>query len=314
MVTVRSIKKLIVIGSAMLLLFWSVFALTDPAEKYPTIDLYLEDDSLVWESPTWFRPRHLAMAPRDISYWKKILPYEEDRYADRYMVIPQLGLITPIQQIPQESGDWWSMVNGYEISLNKYLQWWIIEYAGSVAPWHRWKRIDFWHSNYYAHDTWRYKTVFAHLMRLDEGDEVWYFVRNGDLYDLHRYVVTASYPTKPSNVASLQRDGDGADALIFGCYHGLDGRWMVEASYTWDPVMPTPTAEEQDQFAALSAYRKSRIDTGMYHLSQMAPKWRKAHIANLYSRIQTYKEQHALTIQENLVLSYMIDGFTKLYE
>jgi hypothetical protein len=86
--------------------FSTSFALTDPEEKYPGIDLYLEDAALVRDTPTWFEPRNLSLASRDISYRKNVLPYEEDRYADMYMVIPQLGLITPIQQIPRESGDW----------------------------------------------------------------------------------------------------------------------------------------------------------------------------------------------------------------
>ncbi|MBP6257010.1 hypothetical protein KA405_04870 [Patescibacteria group bacterium] len=45
-------------------------------------------------------------------------------------------------------------------------------------------------------------------MRLDPGDEVWYFVRNGDNYDLHVYEVTASYPTSPSYTDALHYDGD----------------------------------------------------------------------------------------------------------
>gem|GEM_PF-6774253 len=91
---------------------------------------------------------------------------------------------------------------------------------------------------------------------MDENDEVRYFVKNGDQYTLHRYLVTASYPTKPSNVAPLHRDGDGADALIFGCYHGLDGRRMIEATYIGNPTMPPTEPGEIDEFAKLSPYRR----------------------------------------------------------
>ncbi len=100
------IKKFFFIALSSTLFFSISFALTDPEEKYPGIDLYLEDTALVRDTPTWFEPRNLYLASRDISYRKEVLPYEEDRYADMYMVIPQLGLITPIQQIPRESGDW----------------------------------------------------------------------------------------------------------------------------------------------------------------------------------------------------------------
>lgn len=69
-------------------------------------------------------------------------------------------------------------------------------------------------------------------MALDVNDEVWYYVKQpGDRYKLFKYKITNSYPTNPNNVGALARDGHGADALIFGCYHGLDGRWMIEATY-----------------------------------------------------------------------------------
>lgn len=307
------VKYVLVWWLAICLLVWSSFALTDPAIKYPSLDLYFESEALVREAPTWTKPKNIALAPQDITYWKSVLPYEEDRYADIYMVIPQLWLITPIQQIPRESGDWSSMINGHEISINKYLQWWIIEYAWSVAPGHRWKRIDFGHSNYFKTDSWRYKTVFANLMWLDENDEVRYFVRNGDQYTLYRYMITASYPTKPSNVAPLHRDGDGADALIFGCYHGLDGRWMIEATYIGNPIMPPAEVGQVDEFAKLSPYWKNRVDSWIYALSKMATKWRKAHIATLYMRIKKYKERHRVTEQEWLVLDYMAQWFAWLY-
>lgn len=299
--------------SVSLVMWWATRALTDPAEKYPWLDLYLEDDALVWTAPERINPKNIHLAPRDITYRKKVLPYEEDRYADIYMVIPQLWLITPIQQIPPDSADRNSMVDGREIGLNKYLQGWIIEYVGSVPPWHRGKRIDFWHSNYFARDAGRYKTIFANLMWLDPNDEIWYFVRDGDQYILHRYLVTASYPTKPSDVQALHRDGDGADALIFGCYHWLDGRWMVEATAIDDPEMPL-SEQEVDEFADLSSDIRYRLDSTLADLAQMASKWRKAEIAALYTRLTKYQETYQLTAQETLIVSYLIAWFSKLYE
>jgi hypothetical protein len=87
--------------SIYILCVGSVFALTDPAEKYPDLDLYLEAKSLVRQAPEWVKPKNIRLASMDINYWLDILPFEEDRYADQYMVIPQLGLITPINKIPQ---------------------------------------------------------------------------------------------------------------------------------------------------------------------------------------------------------------------
>jgi hypothetical protein len=71
----------------------STFALTDPLikEQQLGVDLFLESPSLLWQPPTWLQPTSLANASEDASYWiEQVLPYEEDRYHDIYMVIPQL--------------------------------------------------------------------------------------------------------------------------------------------------------------------------------------------------------------------------------
>jgi hypothetical protein len=53
-------------------------------------------------------------------------------------------------------------------------------------------------------------------MALDPGDQVRYFVKQRDgSYKLFKYRVDRSYNTHPTNVGAMQRDGDGADALIF---------------------------------------------------------------------------------------------------
>lgn len=215
-------------------------AVTDPyvKEQQLWIDLYFESDSLVYTPPEWLKPVALEDAPEDISHWLyNVLPYPEDRDENVYLVIPQLGLITPVVSIPPGSADFNNMVKGKEIPINNYLKWGIIEYVNSVSPWYRGKRVDFWHSNYYKSDNGRYKSIFANLMALDVGDEVWYYVKQPDgAYKLFKYDVMKSYPTHPSNVQALQWDGDGADALIFGCYHGLDGRRMIEATYQGTPI------------------------------------------------------------------------------
>jgi hypothetical protein len=285
-------------------------AITDPTEKYPWIDFYLEWPGLEREVPYRLSPHDGDNAPRDITYWKNILPYEEDRYADLYMVIPQLWVVTPIQQILSDSADWSHMLNWREIGINKYLQGGIIEYAWSAKPGYLGKRIDFWHSNYLASDSGRYKTIFANLMWLDPGDEVWYFVRNGDNYDLHIYDVTASYPTSPAYTDALLYDGQWADALIFGCYHGLDGRRMVEATYRWEPLWNRSIGNHPD----LPVYWKNRIDAALLSFERIPLKRRKQHIAYYFSRISVYHKTYWLTDQEKVIGAYILEQLSALYE
>lgn len=303
-------KKYMFIIMLSFLLFNAWYAITDPIEKFPDIDLYLESPGLVRETPSRFYPQYINSASRDIAFWKKVLPYEEDRYADMYMVIPQLWLVTPIQQIPRDSGDWSNMIDWREIGINKYLQWGIIEYAWSTAPWYLWKRIDFWHSNYFTKDAWRYKTIFANLMWLDPGDEVWYFIRNSDNYDLFVYEVTASYPTSPKNTSALHYDWDWADALIFGCYHGLDWRWMVEATYVWEPLWSSSVGDHPD----LPVYWKNRIDSALLSFERIPMKRRKQHIAYYFSRLSVYNQQYGLTQNEKAIGAYLLEQLSALYE
>lgn len=235
--THTSIKRFLLVGLSMLLLWWTGFAITNPAIKNPWLDLYLEVEWLDYTTPVWFQPHDQNTAPENIDYWLNILPFSQDKNADTYLVIPWLGLITPIVDIPKGTSDYDKMISGQEIAINDYLQWWIIEYVSSAEPGSRGKRIDFGHSNYFTTDSGRYKTIFANLMRLDPGDQIRYFVKQSDWsYKLFKYNIEKSYPTDPSNVQALQWDGDGADALVFGCYHWLDGRWMIEASYMWVPT------------------------------------------------------------------------------
>ncbi|USN54686.1 MAG: hypothetical protein H6765_09420 [Candidatus Peribacteria bacterium] len=50
----------------------------------------LKAASLVYESPDWFTAFPLEEAPEDLDYWLSILPYEEDKAEDIYVVLPTL--------------------------------------------------------------------------------------------------------------------------------------------------------------------------------------------------------------------------------
>lgn len=313
-----------VILSFICLFFWltsSVFWLSTIAEKEVIYwDLVLESSSLVYWTPEWFVPYSLSSAPEDISYWvDQVLPYAEYRNEDLYMVIPQLGLITPVVGIPAWSTDFTEMVSWWEIAINNYLNHWIIEYANSWAPWHWGKRVDFGHSNFFINGEWNFKNIFANLMRLDPGDEVWYYEKNSSWsYDQFKYKIMQSYNTSPSNVSPLLRDGDGADALIFGCTHWLDGRWMIEAEYMWDPI-----GEPYDPYENLNLNYKWKIDDAVEKISWLRENRRKYTIIQLVKLINKIREVHDMNSVPNveykdldgheLILQYLEDMLVWLY-
>lgn len=65
-------------------------------------------------------------------------------------------------------------------------------------------------------------------MRLDPGDEIWIYKRNGSDFDRFVYTITNSYPTRPDDVTPLSYDGNGADITLITCYYGLAGRRIVQ--------------------------------------------------------------------------------------
>lgn len=274
------------------------FAITSPYEKEKQlwIDLYLEADSLVYTPPTWFSPVALDDASEDASYWiNYVLPYPEDRNEDLYLVIPQLWLVTPIVQIPSWTYDYNLMKWGGQIDINKYLKWGVIEYAGSTQPWQRGKRIDFGHSNFYKTDDGRYKSIFANLMALDPWDQVRYYVKQEDgTYRLFKYRVYASYNTVPSNTQPMLWDGDGTDALIFWCTHGLDGRWMIEATYMGEPFWKP---EDQYEVIEVSPYDdidihlRKRIDIAVRKIWWLSDRKKRYLIINLFKKFDMLKKK-----------------------
>lgn len=289
--TSMKISKILFGLSLLVLSWWWVFAITDPAIKNPWLDLYYESPALEYTTPTWFAPVTQEYAPENISYWLDVLPYEQDKYEDMYLVIPWLWLITPIVGIPEWSNDFNVFINGDDTSniINKYLQRWIIEYPVWVEPWQWWKRIDFGHSNYRTSDPWRYKSIFANLMRLDPGDQVWYFVKQADWsFALHRYNITKSYPTDPSNVQALQWDWDWADALIFWCYHWLDWRRMVEAEYLWEPTGQYIEEEVivEEQYDNISLSLRNRVKDWVTSINYLWVNAKKYEIIILFKGLQ----------------------------
>lgn len=61
-----------------------------------------------YTSPDWFTPFSLGNAPEDIAYWKSLLP-EQDRYEELYIVMPTLGMVSPVIQVPEGSEDYLTM-------------------------------------------------------------------------------------------------------------------------------------------------------------------------------------------------------------
>lgn len=204
-----------------------MYALTPKEEKGV---ITLKSDRLAWEAPDWLTPFSLLDAPQDITYWKSIIPYPWADQYDMYIVLPTLWVVAPIIRIPQWSQDFEDMRLWREIDINKYLNDWVLHYAGTPMPWEEWNPVIFWHSNFFRNAPWDYKTIFADIMALDPifEDEIWIFdgTDNWWSFELIRFAIEQSYETVPTDVEILLPQW-WREITVFACTNWLEWRWIL---------------------------------------------------------------------------------------
>ena len=205
---------------------WSAFWLTPKAQKWVVT---IESSAIEWESPEWFTPFSLADAPDTLDYWKSILPYEQDKNEEWYIVIPTLWLISPVIFIPEGSEDYTRMTTWREIDINKYLPRWVMHYPATWLPGAIANPVIYWHSNYFAKNEGNYKSIFADLMNLDVWvtDELRFFHDTQMKEELIKYKITHSYETVPSDVWILKPSW-GKEITVFAATEGLKWRWIIK--------------------------------------------------------------------------------------
>lgn len=214
-----------------------VHALTPKEDKWVKT---LKSTRLAWESPERFTPFPLEKAPTSLDYWVDLLEDKQDHSAEMYVVLPTLGLITPVIKVPEWTSDYKEMTGGKEIDINKYLNNWVMHYPGTGIPWDVGNPVIFGHSNFFKHGEWRYKTIFADIMNLDVGfeDEIWVFIKKNagsaidwsismdEQYEKKRFRINESYETAPTDVEIL-RPKWWKELTVFACTNGLEGRWIL---------------------------------------------------------------------------------------
>jgi LPXTG-site transpeptidase (sortase) family protein len=193
--------------------------------------------------PSLYGFADIGSAPESVDFWKARLretlgeryKSEFDGNAARYIVIPSIGIVTPVYgmsdtDVATRDADIDTLVSGWEIRVNPYLKDGVLHYPRSATPGETGNMIVAGHSSYWKSDDGRYKTVFGNLMEMDTGEQVWVYERwDGGKYTRYVYRVTASYNTDPKDVNVLLPDGDKKIITLFTCtpVWGLSGRWII---------------------------------------------------------------------------------------
>ena len=288
------------------LMMTQVFALTPKEEKGVKV---LKLDTLVYEAPEWVTPFTLDTAPDDIEYWKWIIPFEDDRDEDMYIVMPTIWVAAPIQFVPEDTADFDTMVAGYEIDINKYLSGGVMHHPNSGIPGEVGNPVIFWHSNFFKDGVGDYKTIFADIMNLDAGseDEIRFFVRQIDgEYELRKFAIEKSYETVPTDIGVLNPTG-WKEITVYACTNGLAWRWILKWRYI-----------EQDEML-VPYVMKWYIEDLLERMSQLNPAARQQIVETMTVQIKATKDTLTVTNTSyhdkftHYLLNYMQKKLIEMY-
>jgi len=173
--------------------------------------------------------KSLKNAPTDIVYWTEQLP-EQDKNANLYIVIPSVGVVTPIIDIPEWDKAFSTLVSGKDATLSQYLNNGVLHYPRTPNPGEYGNMVIAGHSSYYTWSPGRYNTVFWPIIALDANKQVWVYKKNAkNTYDLYRYKITASYNTKPTDTSVMLPTYGKKEITLYTCtpIGGISGRWII---------------------------------------------------------------------------------------
>lgn len=280
-------------------------ALTPKDQKWV---ITIESPALSYKSPTRFTPFALEDAPEDISYWTSIIPHPEDRNADMYVVLPTLGLITPVIFVPEWSADHKAMTSWKEIDINKYLTDWVMHYANSGMPGDVWNPVIFGHSNYFEARPGRYKSIFADIMNLDVGatDEMRTYTKEWWEYVMRKFTIEESYETTPTDVGILKPKW-WKELTVFACTNGLEWRWILRGKLIEDNEVLVPyvykyqISDKINALKGLDDAQKKRIIIEWVKEIEQIRAWMSKTSATFDDKMQKY------------VLNYLERELVKVY-
>lgn len=170
----------------------------------------------------------------DLNYWvQDVLPFVQDKTADRYLVMPLAGIVLPI--LTPSPDDQTKIAQGETFDHYHYLEQWGLFYYGSAPSTSVGNMVIAAHSSYAKSKAWRYKTIFQGLPISRAGDKVFYYEKNNAWsYDFYEYTITDSFETDKYNTAILKQDVTTPTLTTYGCYKigTNDARWVNVATLT----------------------------------------------------------------------------------
>lgn len=252
--------------------------------------------SLNFLEPSWFQPVSLEDASTDASYWiNDVLPFEAHRYNDAYLVIPTVGLVAPIVDIPEWSADYTALSAGKTININNHLVNGVMHFPNTAEPGEAWNMFIFWHSNGVKSRPGEFNSIFAKTMGLEPGiDQIWVFKKQSSgTFKLYKYDVESSFDTSPKNVNVMLWDGEGADITLSMCTNILWGRWIVKATLV-------------DEWAAVPRSLRNDINAAILKIHRLPEPERSATIDRFLTVLEMAKESGKIPTDKAIIIDYIL--------
>ncbi|MDD5041633.1 MAG: sortase [Candidatus Peribacteraceae bacterium] len=171
------------------------------------------------------------------------------------LIIPKLNLNVPIV-IPSYEAllreDWTQVESDIQQSLEQG----VVHYPGTAKPGQAGNFFVTGHSSYYPWAPGNFKTVFARLHMLSEGDDYWVYYGG----DKHRYVVQSVAEVKPSNVDVLDQPADRRLSTLMTCTPvGTTLRRLIVSAEEVDPETGEPLAVGQQPVREQPKYKMEML-------------------------------------------------------
>ncbi len=171
------------------------------------------------------------------------------------LIIPKLNLNVPIVVPTYEAllREDWTQV---ETDIQQSLEQGVVHYPGTAKPGQAGNFFVTGHSSYYPWAPGNYKTVFARLHMLSEGDDYWVYYGG----DKHRYVVASIAEVKPSNVDVLDQPANRRLSTLMTCTPvGTTLRRLIIQAEEVDPETGSPLAVGQQPVREQPKYKMEML-------------------------------------------------------
>lgn len=187
---------------------------------------------------------------KDIKYRLEVLPYEEYRYHDQYLVIPAMGLVAPIMEVDKTSADYKNAIKWKGFDYNKYLEGWPLIYPGTPGIGENGNTFIFGHSNYRHNKPWKFKTIFRLTYNIEKNDKIRVYKKFEWKWVFFEYTVTMSQKVWAKDVRIISPEKWKNTITLSWCWPigTARDRWMNRGELTYmeeldkvlKPIIPKP--------------------------------------------------------------------------